>query len=58
MIGQLKLIELRERARSALGDRFSIREFHNVVLGLGIVPLDVLESEVERYVAEPRATSN
>jgi uncharacterized protein (DUF885 family) len=58
MIGQLKLIELRDRARSALGDRFSIREFHNVVLGLGIVPLAVLEREVDRYVADSRATTN
>jgi uncharacterized protein (DUF885 family) len=54
MIGQLKLIELRERARSTLSDQFSIREFHNVVLGLGIVPLAVLEGEVDRYVRERR----
>jgi uncharacterized protein (DUF885 family) len=54
MIGQLKLIDLRDRARSALSDRFSIREFHNVVLGLGIVPLAVLEREVDRYISERR----
>jgi uncharacterized protein (DUF885 family) len=58
MIGQLELVGLRDQARSALGDRFSIREFHNVVLGLGTVPLDVLEREVDRYVTASRTTSN
>ena len=51
MIGQLELIELRERSRAALGRSFSIREFHNIVLELGIVPLDILEQEVDRYFA-------
>ncbi|MFW2405003.1 MAG: DUF885 domain-containing protein, partial [Gammaproteobacteria bacterium] len=46
MIGQLKLVELRERAREALGDRFSIRTFHDVVLRLGIVPLPIVEAAV------------
>lgn len=51
MIGQLELVELRERARAALGERFSIREFHNLVLGLGLIPLDLLEEAVDGYVA-------
>ncbi len=51
MIGQLKIVELRERALQALGDDFSIREFHNVVLGVGSVPLTILEGEVEEYIA-------
>ena len=50
MIGQLKLIELREKARQALGERFSLRNYHNVVLTTGVVPLDILAREVDRSV--------
>jgi uncharacterized protein (DUF885 family) len=51
MIGQLRIVELRERARDTLGERFSIQEFHNLVLGLGVVPLTVLEQEVDAYIS-------
>ena len=51
MLGQLKIVELREKARAALGDRFSIREFHNVVLGAGVAPLTMLEQVVDEYIA-------
>jgi uncharacterized protein (DUF885 family) len=51
MIGELKILELREKARRALGDKFSIREFHNVVLTTGEVPLEVLERQVDAYIA-------
>jgi uncharacterized protein (DUF885 family) len=54
MIGQLRLIELREKARTALGDRFSMKAFHNVVLRTGAVPLQILESEVDRYIRTSR----
>jgi uncharacterized protein (DUF885 family) len=50
MIGQLKLLELRERARRTLGQRYSAKEFHRVVLGAGTVPLELLEREVDAYI--------
>lgn len=52
MIGQLKIVELRERARAALGEDFSIQEFHNTVLGAGVVALSMLETIVDDFVAE------
>jgi uncharacterized protein (DUF885 family) len=54
MIGQLKILELREKARQALGTKFSIKEFHNVVLRGGSVPLDVLAQEIDAWVATNR----
>jgi uncharacterized protein (DUF885 family) len=51
MIGELKILELRDKAQKALGDRFSLREYHNTVLRAGSVPLQVLESQVDAYVA-------
>ncbi|HEY2844449.1 MAG TPA: DUF885 domain-containing protein, partial [Bryobacteraceae bacterium] len=50
MIGELKIIELREKAQKALGNRFALREFHNAVLRAGSVPLQVLESQVDAYI--------
>jgi uncharacterized protein (DUF885 family) len=54
MVGQLKILELRDRARKALGPKFDIREFHGVVLENGAVPLDVLEELVDSYIAEKK----
>jgi uncharacterized protein (DUF885 family) len=54
-IGQLKILELRAKAKAALGTRFSLKEFHNVVLRAGIVPLSVLESIVDDWVAATKA---
>ena len=50
-IGMIKMLELREKARTALGDSFDIRDFHDVVLRNGAVPLDVLEQLVDEYIA-------
>ncbi len=51
MIGQLKILELRDKARRELGGKYSLPEFHNVVLRTGAVPLEVLEEVVNEYIA-------
>ncbi len=50
-IGMLKILELRAKARAALGEKFSIKAFHNVVLRTGTVPLAVLEHVIDDYIA-------
>ncbi|MEY2481231.1 MAG: hypothetical protein QOI04_2158 [Verrucomicrobiota bacterium] len=49
-IGMIKIVDLREKARRALGAKFYIRQFHEVVLTNGAVPLDVLEQLVDRWI--------
>jgi uncharacterized protein (DUF885 family) len=53
-VGQLKILELRAKAEAALGDRFDIRAFHAAVLENGPLPLDVLEQQVDAYIASRR----
>ncbi len=55
MIGQLEIIRLRDKARDALGERFDPRAFHNRVLLTGVVPLELLEREVDDFIAKASA---
>ena len=50
-IGSLKILELRARAREALGDKFSYQKFHQVVIGDGTLPLPILEARVDKWIA-------
>ena len=54
-IGQTVWTKARERARGALGPRFDIRDFHDAGLNCGRVPLDVLDTVIDRYIAAKRA---
>ena len=49
-IGQLKIVELRQRAEQALGPKFSVAEFHDEVLKDGAIPLEVLEAKIGRWI--------
>ena len=55
-MGELKIRELRAKANKELGDKFDLREFHDVVLGQGAVPLDMLEAQVNRWIEEQKAS--
>ena len=50
--GELKIRELRERAEKALGPRFDVRRFHDAVLANGAVTLDVLEEQIDAFIAD------
>lgn len=50
-IGMIKMLELRNKARQALGDKFDLRAFHDAVLKNGSMPLDILEQVVDEYIA-------
>ena len=50
-IGELKIKALRAKARKELGDRFDLRLFHNAVIDNGAVPLDILEVQIDEWIA-------
>jgi uncharacterized protein (DUF885 family) len=51
-IGYTRIMELRQRAMNQLGDQFDLKEFHNLLLGNGTMPLDVLDAVGNRYIQE------
>lgn len=55
MIGKLKIMELRDRARTALGEDFDMRAFHDVILTSGPVPLSIMEENVDSWIAQERS---
>lgn len=56
-VGMIKILEIREKAKQALGDKFDLRDFHDVVLKNGAVPLAILEELVDEYIEEKLAES-
>lgn len=50
-VGMMKILELREKAKKQLGDKFDLKEFHDVILKNGAVPLGILEQLVDEYIA-------
>jgi uncharacterized protein (DUF885 family) len=57
-IGQLKILELRDRAQKALGAKFDIRAFHDQVIDAGALPLDVLEQRIDAWIAQEQGPGN
>jgi uncharacterized protein (DUF885 family) len=55
-IGMLKILELRQRAMDSLGDQYDIKEFHNIVIGNGSLPLEILERLVDDYIADAQSS--
>ena len=57
-VGQLKILELRALAQKELGPKFDVREFHDVVLRNGTIPLDILEEQVRDWIDQSRKTDS
>ncbi|MGD0730847.1 MAG: DUF885 domain-containing protein [Terracidiphilus sp.] len=56
-IGQLKILELRDRAKAALGNKFDLRAFHDQVVDSGALPLDVLSDRIDAWIAAQKAAA-
>ncbi len=54
-MGQLKILELRDRAKTALGPKFDLKAFHDTVIDSGALPIDVLEKQVDAWIATQKA---
>ena len=54
-VGMMEILKLREEAKAALGDKFDLREFHDVLLKSGSVPLTLMRELVMKYIAEKQA---
>ena len=55
-LGELKILELRDKAEKELGPDFNIRKFHDAVLANGSIPLSVLEAQIEQFIADEKAS--
>jgi len=57
-VGQLKILELRDRAKKALGDKFDLRAFHDQVLDAGALPLDVLGDRIDAWIVSQKPAAH
>jgi hypothetical protein len=57
-VGQLEILKLRQYAKDQLGDKFSLSNFHDEVLGAGALPLDVLSARIHEWVAAQKASAS
>ena len=53
-VGMMKILALRQKAKDALGEKFNLKDFHDVVLKNGAVPLDILERFIDRYIEDTK----
>jgi uncharacterized protein (DUF885 family) len=53
-LGEMKILELRQRVEANLGEAFDIRSFHDAVLGQGALPLDILDTVIESYIGQTK----